>query len=97
MYVCVCVCVFVDQTTLPHSLYVGQEATDRTIHGKKDWMQIGKEVCQGRVMPPCLFNLMMQNIPRKMQDWMKHKLKSRLIKNVNNLYAECIYICYIHS
>ena len=35
----------------------GQEATVRTGHGKTDWFQIGKGVCQGCLMSPCLFNL----------------------------------------
>ena len=34
-----------------------QEATVRTGHGTTDWFQIGKGVCQGCIMSPCLFNL----------------------------------------
>ena len=34
-----------------------QEATVRNGHGTKDWFQIWKEVCQGCVLSPCLFNL----------------------------------------
>ena len=34
-------------TCLQRNLYVGQEATVRTGHGKTDWFQIGKGVCQG--------------------------------------------------
>ena len=41
---------------LLRSLYAGQETTVRTRHGKKDWFQIGKEVCQGCILLPCLFN-----------------------------------------
>ena len=37
-------------------LYAGQEATLRTGHGT-DWSQIGKGVCQGCILSPCLFNL----------------------------------------
>ena len=29
----------------------------RTGHGKTDWFQIGKGVCQGSILSPCLFNL----------------------------------------
>ena len=29
----------------------------RTGHGTMDWFQIGKGVCQGYVLSPCLFNL----------------------------------------
>ena len=38
------------------NLYVGQEATVRTGHGTTDWFQIGKGVCQGCILSPCLFN-----------------------------------------
>ena len=37
-------------------LYAGQEATVRTGHGTMDWIQIGKGVCQGCILPTCLFN-----------------------------------------
>ena len=39
------------------NLYAGQEATVRTGHGTTDWFQIGKGVCQGCIVSPCLFNL----------------------------------------
>ena len=39
------------------NLYAGKEATVRTRHGKMDWLQIGKEVCHGCILSPCLFNL----------------------------------------
>ena len=39
------------------NLYTGQEATVRTGYGKTDWLQIGKEVHQGCILSPCLFNL----------------------------------------
>ena len=38
-------------------LYAGQEATVRARHGMMNWFQIGKEVCQGCIFSPCLFNL----------------------------------------
>ena len=38
-------------------MYAVQEATVRPIQGTMDWHQIGKGVCQGWVLPPCLFNL----------------------------------------
>ena len=41
---------------LLRNLYAGQEATVRTAHGTKDWFQIGKGVCQGCLLSPCLFN-----------------------------------------
>ena len=44
-------------TCLLRNLYAGQEATVRTGHGITDWFQIGKGVCQGFILSPCLFNL----------------------------------------
>ena len=44
-------------TCLLRNLYVGQEATVRTGHGTTDWFQTGTGVCQGCILPPCLFNL----------------------------------------
>ena len=44
-------------THLLRNLYAGQEATVRTGHGPTDWFQIGKGVCQGCILSPCLFNL----------------------------------------
>ena len=44
-------------TCLLRNLYAGQEATIRTGHGTTDWFQIGKEVHQGCILSPCLFNL----------------------------------------
>ena len=42
---------------LLRNLYTGQEATGRTGHGMADCFQIGKGVCQGCILSPCLFNL----------------------------------------
>ena len=44
-------------TCLQRSLYTGQEATVGTGHGTTHWFQIGKGVCQGCKLSPCLFNL----------------------------------------
>ena len=38
------------------NLYAGPEATVRTGHGTTDWFQIGKEVRQGCILSPCLFD-----------------------------------------
>ena len=46
------------------NLYAGQEATVRTGHGTTDWFQIRKEVCQGCILSPCLFNLHAEYIMR---------------------------------
>ena len=44
-------------TCLLRNLCAGQEATVRTGHGITAWFQIGKGVCQGCILSPCLFNL----------------------------------------
>ena len=46
------------------NLYSGQEATVKTGHGTTDWFQIGKGVCQGYILSPCLFNLYAEYIMR---------------------------------
>ena len=51
-------------TCLLRNLYAGQEATVRTGHGTTDWFQIGKGVCQGCILSPCLFNLYAEYIVR---------------------------------
>ena len=51
-------------TCLLRNLYAGQEATVRTGHGTTDWLQIGKGLCQGCILSPCLFNLYAEYIMR---------------------------------
>ena len=51
-------------TCLLINLYAGQEAKVRTGHGTTDWFQIGKGVCQGCILSPCLFNLYAEYIMR---------------------------------
>ena len=51
-------------TCLLRNLYSGQEATVRTGHGTTDWYQIGKGVCQGCILSPCLFNFYAEYIMR---------------------------------
>ena len=45
-------------TCLLRNLHAGQEATVRTGHGTTDWFQIGKQVLQGCILSPFLFNCM---------------------------------------
>ena len=79
-----------DHLTCPlRNLYAGQEATVRTGHGTTDWFQIGKGVCQGCILSPCLFNLyaeyIMQNA-RLDETQAGNKITGR---NINNLrYAD---------
>ena len=51
-------------TCFLRTLYAGQEATVRTEHGTVDWFKIGKGVCQGCMLSPCLFNLYADYIMR---------------------------------
>ena len=51
-------------TCLLRNLHAGQEATVRTEYGTTDLFQIGKGVCQGCILSPCLFNLYAEYIVR---------------------------------
>ena len=74
---------------LLRNLYVGQEATVRAGHETTDWFQIEKGVCQGRILPPCLFNLYAEYIMRNAGlDEAQGGIKIAR-KNINNLrYAD---------
>ena len=76
-------------TYLLRNLYAGQEATVRTGRGTTDWFQIGKGVCQGCILLPCLFNLYAEYIMRnaKLEEAQAGIKIAR--KNINNLrYAD---------
>ena len=51
-------------TCLLRNLHAGQEAAVRTGHETTDWFQIGKGVCQGCILSPCLFNFYAEYIMR---------------------------------
>ena len=51
-------------TCFLRNLYARQKATARTGRGTTDWFQIGKGVCQGCILSPCLFNLYAEYIMR---------------------------------
>ena len=51
-------------TCLLRNLFADQDATVRTGHGTTDWFQIGKGVCQGCILSPCLFNFYAEYIMR---------------------------------
>ena len=74
---------------LLRNLYAGQEATVRTGHGTTDWVQIGKGVRQGCILPPCLFNLYAEYIMRNSGlDEAQSRIKIAG-RNINNLrYAD---------
>ena len=76
-------------TCLLINLYAGQEGTVRTGHGTTDWFHIGKGVCQGCILSPCLFNLYAENIMRNTRlDEAQAGIKIAW-RNTNNLgYAD---------
>ena len=76
-------------TCLLRNLYAGQDATVRTGHGTTDWFQIEKGVCQGCILPPCLFNFYAEYIMRNAGlDEAQAGIKTAG-KNINNLrYAD---------
>ena len=76
-------------TCLLRNLYAGQEATVRIGHGTTDWFQIGKRVCQGCILSPCLFNLYAEYIMRNARlDEAQAGIKIAR-RNINNLrYAD---------
>ena len=76
-------------TCLLRNLSPSQEATVRTGHGRTDWFQIGKGVCQGCILSLCLFNLyaeyLMQNV--RLDEWQAGiKIAWRNISNLR--YAD---------
>ena len=76
-------------TCLLRNLYAGQEATVRTGHETTDWFQIGKGVCQGCILSPCLFNLYAEYIMRNagLEETQAGLRIAR--RNINNLrYAD---------
>ena len=74
---------------LLRNLYAGQEATVRTGYGITEWFQIGKGVCQGCILSPCLFNLYTEYVMRNVgldEAQAGIKIAGR---NINNLrYAD---------
>ena len=76
-------------TCLLRNLYAGQEATVRTGHGTMDYFKIGKEVCQGCILSPCLFNLYAEYIMRNARLDEAHTGINMARRNINNLrYAD---------
>ena len=76
-------------TCFLRNLYAGQTAIVRTRRGTIDWFQVGKGVCQGCILSPCLFNLYAEYIVWKARlDEAKAAIKI-VGRNINNLrYAD---------
>ena len=51
-----------DHLTCLRNMYADQEAAVKIRHGTIDWFQIGKGICQGCILSPCLFNLYVEYI-----------------------------------
>ena len=72
-------------TCLLRKLYAGQEATVRIRHGTTDWFKIGKGVCQGCILLPCLFNLYAECIMRNV-GLNEAQVGIKIVRrNINNL------------
>ena len=69
-------------TCLLRNLYVGQEATIKTGHGRTDWFKIRKGIWRGLYCPAAYLNSM-QSASCKMLGWMNHKLESRLLEELS--------------
>ena len=77
---------------LLRNMYAGQEFTVRTEHGITDWFQIGKGVCQGCILSPCLFSLYAEYI---MQNAGLDEAQAgiKIVRTINNLrYADYIIL-----
>ena len=76
---------------LPLEKSVCRSKSNRTAHGKTDWSQICKGVCQGYILSPCLFNLYAEYIKQNAgldEAQAQIKIAGR---NINNLrYADDI-------
>ena len=74
---------------LEKSVFLKKEAAVRSGHGTTDWFQIGKGVCQGCILSPCLFNLYAVYIMRNSGlEEIQAGIKSAW-RNINNLrYAD---------
>ena len=76
-------------TCFLRNLCAGQEASFRTEHGTTDWFQIGKGVCQGCILSPCLFNSYAEHIMRNAQLEEAQAGIKIARSNINNLrYAD---------
>ena len=71
-------------TCLLRNLYGGQETTVRTGHGKTDWFKIQKGICEGCILPPCLFNIYAEYIMRNAR-LNEAKAGIKIVRSINDL------------
>ena len=71
-------------TCLLRNLYAGQEAAVRTGHGKTDWFKIQKGICEGCILPPCLFNIYVEYIMRNAR-LNEAKAGIKIVRSINDL------------
>ena len=93
------------QTTifLLRNLYAGQEATVRTEHGITVWFKIGKGVCQGCILSPCLFNMQSTcEMPGSLESRLPGEISATsdmqmilLLRQKVKEFQKNIYFCYI--
>ena len=70
-------------------MYTGQEATVRTGHGTTVWFKIGKGVCQGCILSPCLFHFYAEYLMRNAGLEEAQAGIKNVGRNINNLrYAD---------
>ena len=78
-------------TCLLRNLYADQEATVRNGHGTTDWFQLGKGVCQGCILSPCLFNLYAEYIRQNVR---LMKLRSSLPREISITSSNHLILCH---
>ena len=69
-------------TCLLRNLYASQEATVRTGHGTTDWFKLGMDYVKTVYCHPAYLTSM-QSTSCEMPGWMKHKLESRLPREIS--------------
>ena len=76
-----------DFTCLPRNLYAGEEATESDME-QQTGSKLGKEYDKA-VYEHFAYVTYVQSISCEILGWMKHKLESRLPRNINNIrYAD---------
>ena len=71
-------------TCLLRNLYADQEATVRTRHGTQVLFKIGKGVCHGCILSPCLFNFYAEYIMQNAGLYDLQAVIKIVERNINN-------------